>query len=449
MMNSKKLALSFAGLKNIISCNNSNTFRFIFGKYEIQTNNFNAEFISPTVVDLHQNDVTIDKIDYSNINEINQCLTEEVVNLFKDLLCGKSIEINENQCYQLRIISMLIGNVELLNAINELFPISINNSNIKEIVQYLTTFESISRVANNFDYQSFVDDVAGYLYLFDENTLLSLPFQVLLAIVSSNNLKVDEDFLLHLFIQFIDQNEESFELLEHIDFLALSDDVFHEFISQYNGNQMTAQLWRNISARLLATPEEIKECIMRKANPNIVKCDYNKNDPQNSRFKGIIHYLTEKGGGDVITTGKVDVKPSSVYTNYNIHSIVELHNEDSYFATLDNGLNTYIEYDFKENKIHPTYYSLRSRPDGGKGSWNMKYWIIEGSNTGNNDWKTLDERSNIESLDDIKKSETFNIREKLEPNEFFRYIRIKLNGVDSHNNHYIVLSAIEFFGYLI
>lgn len=59
-------------------------------------------------------------------------------------------------------------------------------------------------------------------------------------------------------------------------------------------------------------------------------------------------------------------------------------------------------------------YSMRSRPDGNKGYYHLKSWVVEGSNTGNiDDWKTLDLRNNNGLLDGRSASHTFEIQSHL------------------------------------
>lgn len=107
----------------------------------------------------------------------------------------------------------------------------------------------------------------------------------------------------------------------------------------------------------------------------------------------------------------------------------------------------YLEYDFIDRKVCPTDYSIRSRPDGEKGFANLLSWIIEGRNKKDENWTTLDKRENDETIDGPLLQNTFKIRLNKEF-RFFRFLRIGCIN-NGHNDHVLVLSALEFFGSLI
>lgn len=50
---------------------------------------------------------------------INDKITDEITALVKQISCGHSNEINEEQAHELRIISIPLENEELLSQINE------------------------------------------------------------------------------------------------------------------------------------------------------------------------------------------------------------------------------------------------------------------------------------------------------------------------------------------
>lgn len=68
----------------------------------------------------------------------------------------------------------------------------------------------------------------------------------------------------------------------------------------------------------------------------------------------------------------------------------------------------------------------------GPGNSHLMNWAVEGSNN-NEDWKVLDERANEKSLDNMSAENTFDISSKLDKNENFRYIRLKVTGQNSRN----------------
>lgn len=166
-------------------------------------------------------------------------------------------------------------------------------------------------------------------------------------------------------------------------------------------------------------------------------------------FSGIIHHLTETCGGNVHEKGIVEVTASSTNSKFYPKFAVDLDNLDNYFHS-ESQQNSWLKYDFKQKKIHPTKYSIRSR-HWGRGHEHLKNWVIEGSNSGgDDDWVILDRRNDVTCLDDRYAKAVFVIQKKLSDTEFYRYIRLRITGVCSDGReYYIKISALEFFGSII
>lgn len=164
---------------------------------------------------------------------------------------------------------------------------------------------------------------------------------------------------------------------------------------------------------------------------------------------GIIRYLTSFSGGNIHDNGVVNITSSTVYNNdvKNWHSknIVDLDNLKNSFAS-NQGENDYIIIDFKNRKVHPTHYQIRSRNDFCN-NYHPCNWKIEGSVDGNN-WKILDDQMNVKSLIGLNITKTFKIKTQLLFNECFKYLKITQTGKHSNRTNYLVFSAIEFYGYL-
>lgn len=110
-MSKKTLILSSAGLKNIIpEATQEDEFQFIFGEKPIYTKNVFAEFISPKVSKMHKIDPTINSIFFFDKYKDVYITDETISNIKLLLLNGSSIEINEEESFQLKIISILLDN---------------------------------------------------------------------------------------------------------------------------------------------------------------------------------------------------------------------------------------------------------------------------------------------------------------------------------------------------
>jgi hypothetical protein len=116
------------------------------------------------------------------------------------------------------------------------------------------------------------------------------------------------------------------------------------------------------------------------------------------------------------------------------------HGWDKYWQS-SNAPNSWICFDFKEQSIALTHYTLKS--PGGGGCFPLM-WAIESSNDGS-DWTALDER-NTRELVGPSVVKSFECSKNC--SEFFRYIRIRLTGRDSSGYDCLMLTNIEFFGRL-
>ena len=177
------------------------------------------------------------------------------------------------------------------------------------------------------------------------------------------------------------------------------------------------------------------------------KIEYDGNESHS--FEGIINYLTTKSGGNVSDNGTVKVTSSSTNGNLSARYSVDFHENTQYFQS-NNQQNDWLKYDFINRKVHPTHYSIKTRNSGG--GHHPKNWVIEGSNTGSDiesEWTVLDSRQNDSYLNDEKVTHTYSIQNNQNPNDYFRYLRIRQTGVGTTNCYYLTLSCLEYFGNLI
>lgn len=126
--------------------------------------------------------------------------------------------------------------------------------------------------------------------------------------------------------------------------------------------------------------------------------------------------------------------------------MVDLEDCHHYFAS--NGeQNSWFKYDFKDKKVRPICYSIRTHHISGKNNCHLQHWLIEGSNTDrDDDWKILDSRNNITALNDANRICKFEFKEKLESSQSFRYLRLRQTGVNTSGGHHLNISALEYFG---
>jgi hypothetical protein len=88
-----------------------------------------------------------------------------------------------------------------------------------------------------------------------------------------------------------------------------------------------------------------------------------------------------------------------------------------------------------------THYSVRSRRNGD--SNHLRSWILEGS-IDCESWVEIDHHTNDSSLNSQGAIATFPISSCSD----YQYIRLRQIGVNSSDNHLLVVNAIEFYGTL-
>ena len=172
-------------------------------------------------------------------------------------------------------------------------------------------------------------------------------------------------------------------------------------------------------------------------------------------LEGIIAHLTRECGGDVHRKGIVNITASSVRVRSPVNRIggpgpglvleqfcpTGMENEFNFCSK--NERNAWICYDFKERRVIPTSYSVRS--SGGK---NLKSWVIEVSND-EYSWTEIDRRDNNNDLNDEYVTVNFKISKV--PSESFRFFRLRQNGPNHDNyktSYAVALTALEVFGTL-
>lgn len=164
-------------------------------------------------------------------------------------------------------------------------------------------------------------------------------------------------------------------------------------------------------------------------------------------LEGIIHYLTNKTGGDVCANGTINIEGSSNQNGgKDAKHLCDFSNLGrSSMWSPDNEQNANILFDFKDRRIKLTYYSLQTPIQ--RTSDYPRYWKVECSNDLVS-WKIVDTQNDVESMNSNNVCNTF--RCKNQQKDFFRYIKITSTGPcwSNKDRYYFDISAVEFFGFL-
>lgn len=299
--------------------------------------------------------------------------------------------------------------------------------------------------------------------MIDKNKLKTITKSLLYAIISDAQIKLESEDSLFDFINDIFEEKEirdediSLDIvhfLEQIEICNLSEEKFIKFVSQIDPTKITGTLWRNLCKRFCKEDENNKTSFGRQTKPQQKKQEPKKqvfafNGEDQNRLKGIIHFLTQEAGGNVHDKGIVSVTPSSQFTNESIRlakNVVDFDNLETRLLT-GNKENSWLKYDFKDRKVMPTQYSIRSKPFGPSND-HPTDWVIEGSNN-DSDWCLLDSRSGEKSLCAESVVRTFDIKKAEKGNEYYRYLRIRQTGRNACGYFYLGFSALEYFGTII
>ena len=230
-------------------------FKFIFNKNEIRMHRFFADFISPRVSQLHQTDPTIDSIDFTyfihKLSNHEELFDETFLSILIEILNGNKIEIESNMIRPLRILSIILGNEEIYQKINELSPTNSGKLNTDLCIEMLQTdyfLNSKNKFSLSFQNKKAIEFLSSNFFSIEKSKLICLPKPILYSIITSDKLKLENEDSLYEFIKeiFAENEDESFNEImfyEEIEFTALSENEFNDFIENFNQNEMTEILW--------------------------------------------------------------------------------------------------------------------------------------------------------------------------------------------------------------
>jgi hypothetical protein len=106
-----------------------------------------------------------------------------------------------------------------------------------------------------------------------------------------------------------------------------------------------------------------------------------------------------------------------------------------------------VRYDFKERRIVPTHYTIRTFW-GGPGKKHMRLWLVETSADGKK-WREVDHKEDNEQLNGSRFTATFAVADGREC-RFIRLVNISRNHCGSDfGDDCLQISAWEIFGVLV
>lgn len=163
-----------------------------------------------------------------------------------------------------------------------------------------------------------------------------------------------------------------------------------------------------------------------------------------NQFNGIIHYLTEKTGGNIHKNGTIELTSNSTISSANHQEPENVldYQSNSCFGAKSGSKDFWVCFDFKNRKIEITDYTIQSYRFS---SGHLKNWVLETSKD-NENWTQIDQHSDDLALNGMNKIASF----KANPKGFARYCRIRHTGEFWDYRPFASpgFSKIEFYGRL-
>ena len=221
-----------------------------------------------------------------------------------------------------------------------------------------------------------------------------------------------------------------------------------EFISIFDINSISSEIWKSISDRLLFDIKREKDSDFITMNNNerytrkgiLFKIEEG-NGKENS-FNGIIrHLMNEISECEIYKI--IDIT-SSTYSGQHLPKFAVSFDDEEKFFQSQSEKNGWICFDFKDHRVLPTDYKIRSYC----GSPNyLKSWIVEGS-IDNEKWEVIDSQEDSNLLEGRLFVSSFPI--SADKQKIFRYIRIRITGSSySSGFYYLTLNSFELYGNLL
>lgn len=410
-------------------------FSFIVNGEEFKTSRFISDLLSPTICKMHLNDPTVDTYIINTKEKGDFSLILQLVNFNEISFPDKDVPFISE-------VIEILGN----NSISY-------ESNTELTVDNVFTYIAKDEKNSFFFHQRFLNEIEFISSHFNElceeheEEFQSLSIDTLYDILNNHQLRLkSEDQLLNFINNLYTKNSSYSILYETVYFENVLTKSIKEFISFYDINDITGSTWNRLSNRLSIEIKNNGQLHQKGkksryiASPNAIQTFiYSKEN----EFNGIINYLKTKSNDDDDIKSFINISSSSssniLSSPYNTIS----YNENKNFMTT-NVSNSWIRFDFKKHRVILTDYTVMSG-NAAANTTKPKNWVIEASNDGN-DWIIVDEQNDCPHLNGPNFVHSFKMNHQND--QAFRFVRMKLTGLNWGNSECLSLTKIEFFGNL-
>jgi hypothetical protein len=441
--------LSARGLANAAVGDSPDDFTFVIGDHRYRCPSSVAQFLSPRVSKLHWIDATISELTLE---------VEDAHGLFGSVLkaTGGGVAVDSAHRRTFAAICADLWNSELCRSVYPELRNGITIHNVVDRVGFLS--------ATRCDVSTELEFIASHFHLLlcHHDALMALPFPMIYEILSRGSLTLESEDSLYDFIsRGTETNREMFGLLEFVRFEYCSTDAMSDFLAILSRQfyELNVSMWSGLRARLVL-PNINKKPAMQFA-PSVRK---------GRRFDvpdGIIAHLTRECHGNVhdcqvveVTSGSFEKETcganphSGAYDNRPSNAArnaTDLEAESYFYSAyrsssenIPHTRNNWLCYDFKERRIVPTHYTIRTNGVYGPGYQHLKSWLVETSMEGEN-WQVVAREEDNKQLNGFRFTGTFPVAGGGE----CRFIRLVNIGRNHYRYDCIFITAWEIFGSLI
>jgi hypothetical protein len=410
------------GLENAASLM-INDFALLLRDDKFQCSRFEAAFLSPRITAALLQDPTMEEYEIGVEAGSDEEFASDSVASLISLSRNGSLELTESNFASVKRIAKSLGNSELCEA---LWGFKIEGEDVSHlnVVDRLSLCDFLS-VAGSRE----LDYLSSHFYEIDRAVLEQVSHADLRKVLESEHLRIDsEDALLDFLFEL---GTDYFDLLGCLQTEYLSRAGMSRLLETISREEVDESLWKSLCRRLLLF---IPSYPLPESRFHVADFPFDSSHP----FKGIVSHLSSECGGNVHTQGIVSITASSNMHNV-CHQVAD-YNWTNYWNSC-NEPNSWIQFDFKNRKISPTHYTVKS---DGNGGYHLLKWALDGSNDGTS-WTNLDRRETKDLDGDyiVKSYECGSIQGS---RSFFRFVRLTQTGPNTSRRCDLQLANLEFFG---
>ena len=229
-------------------------------------------------------------------------------------------------------------------------------------------------------------------------------------------------------------------MYEYVYFKNVSNESMLNFLDVFDIEYLTRSIWSSLFTKFSDQNDESRN--RKYHQKETTKKPIGKEIPYlNGQLNGVFNYLRENSN-DILNEIKVSCETG--YGSRDVKKLLDINCTDNDFYP--DGDGKWICFEFKNHKIIPSNYSIRSYNSGDQ---HLRSWVIECSEDGEK-WTKVDEQNDSTSLKGRNIVHTFPIQKPGENEEKpYKYIRIRMTKNNWNNSKYIDICSVEFYGNLI